>query len=254
MDEEFNREEKKFVNLEKAVRTLVRNISTYLEQVQVKLPQNVLWTLYIRLKSLPTELALSKMVTTLLQNEFWSTKVQLPVHKSLTFGPPYRICQEISKWRSVNNLTCLCLCCTGRGVRAGVRRQRHLRLLRRQEQREGGPAVLWGAQPGRHHPLPPVRKFIIKFRHRGYAARVPSSHLPCWRYTFDRPVAGLLKPHYKNSVIVFLFGNSSLWLIHTAWNRGRDRDKDRDGHNRKQWFPSCPCSCPCVVCTIHSVI
>ena len=37
MDEEFNREEKKFVNLEKAMRTLVRDISMYLEQLQVKL-------------------------------------------------------------------------------------------------------------------------------------------------------------------------------------------------------------------------
>lgn len=45
VDEEFNREEKKFVNLEKAVRSLVRNVSTYLEQLQVKCLFNVIFLL-----------------------------------------------------------------------------------------------------------------------------------------------------------------------------------------------------------------
>ncbi len=35
IDDNFNREERKFTNLDKGVRTLVRDISSYLEQLQV---------------------------------------------------------------------------------------------------------------------------------------------------------------------------------------------------------------------------
>ncbi len=35
MDEDFNREEKKFGTLERGVRTLVRDVSSYLDQLQV---------------------------------------------------------------------------------------------------------------------------------------------------------------------------------------------------------------------------
>ena len=119
MDEEFNREEKKFVNLEKAVRTLVRNISTYLEQVQVKIPQNVmnhcglyafvfkktyreslffleriqftgaqLSTQKDPLPSTRSQLPVYKCLTLSSQgSNFRSTRVQLPVHMGPISGP-----------------------------------------------------------------------------------------------------------------------------------------------------------------------
>ena len=92
VDEEFNREEKKFVNLEKAVRTLVRNISTYLEQVQVKIP-----------KTMRIHCAPKKFEGCMLQKEFQftrfnfrltraqrlvhRTRTQHLVHKAPTCGP-----------------------------------------------------------------------------------------------------------------------------------------------------------------------
>ena len=47
VDEAFNKEERKFTNLDKAVRALVKDVSSYIEHVQVWNTRNVEMPIYI---------------------------------------------------------------------------------------------------------------------------------------------------------------------------------------------------------------